>query len=180
MTDEEWTERLRAFDQCREAHARTLETFRAQVEAARRTLSRVVLQLSAERAAIGAPIVHKPRLMRSWRTRAQRPESRMQARAGRPRLREFTEDGERWSVWETIPAKPALFVTGEVDRGGRQGRSTGEVDRRAAGWLTFMAGAEKRRYSPVPVGWQNWSDDRLRHLLREAEAPVRGRRVRGW
>jgi hypothetical protein len=167
MTDEEWTERLRAFDQCREAHARTLDMFRAQVEAARRTLSRVVLQLSAECAAIGAPIVHRPRLMRSWRTRAQRPDSRKHARAGRPRLREFTEDGERWSVWETIPAKPALFVTGEVDR-------------RAAGWLTFMAGSEKRRYSPVPVGWQNWSDDRLRHLLREAEPPVRSRRVRGW
>jgi hypothetical protein len=167
MTDEEWTERLRAFDQCREAHARTLETFRAQVEAARRTLSRVVLQLEAEHAAIGAPIVHKPRLKRSWRARAPRPGLRRRARAGTSRLRELAADGERWSVWETIPAKSALFVVREVDRG-------------AAGWLTFMAGSEKRRYYPVPAGWQCWSDDRLRQLLREAQVPASRRRVPGW
>ncbi|HEV2734146.1 MAG TPA: hypothetical protein VGV85_04875 [Longimicrobiaceae bacterium] len=107
MTDQEWTERLRAFDRCREAHARTLDAFRAQVEAARRTLNRVVLQLEAERSAFGAPGVHKPRLKRSWRTRAPRPESRKHVRAGRARLREFTAEGECWTVWETIPAKSA-------------------------------------------------------------------------
>ncbi len=167
MTDKERTERLRAFDRCREAHALKLDSFRAQIEAARRTLGRVVLQLEAEGAALGRPGARRPK--RSWRARAPRPALRRRARAGRPRLREFAVDGERWSVWETIPAKSALFVVGEVDRGGRRG---------VAGWLTFMAGSEKRRYSPVPAGWQSWSEDRLRHLLRQAEVPAHGSRGR--
>jgi hypothetical protein len=94
MTDEEWIEYLRAFDQCREAHARTLAAFRAQVEATRRTLDRVALQLEAERSPSGAPRMHRPRLKRSWRARAPRPALRRRARAGRSGLREFAADGE--------------------------------------------------------------------------------------
>ena len=67
-------------------------------------------------------------------------------------LRVFIADGESWSVWETIPRRPLMA---------REGR--------AQGWLTFMVGHVKRRYAPVPDGWQDWSDDRLQVLLKQAK-----------
>ena len=67
-------------------------------------------------------------------------------------LRVFIADGESWSVWEPTPRRPTL-----ARERGTQGR------------LPFMAGEVKRRYAPVPNGWQDWSDDRLRLLLSEAK-----------
>lgn len=67
-------------------------------------------------------------------------------------MRLFTSDGETWTVWENVPRRPHLV---------REGRENG--------WLTFMAGRERRRYSPVPEGWEDWPDERLRLILQEAK-----------
>lgn len=82
MTDEDWAARLRALDRNREAHARMLDTFRAQLEAARRMLSRVIWQME-----------RKPRAQRRWSARAQRADLRWHAGRVGSRLRGPTPEG---------------------------------------------------------------------------------------
>ena len=125
MTEEEWIERLRAFDRCREAHARTLDEFRARVEAARRTLRGVMREMEAERAGLAWHVGHKPRLRRSWIARAPRPGSRKHARTAGAGMRELDR---RRRALERLGDRAGPFCPAR-DRGGRQGRSTGEVDR---------------------------------------------------
>lgn len=60
-------------------------------------------------------------------------------------------DGATWTVWAVDPRRPLLAKEG-----------------REHGWLTFMAGTVRRRFSPVPEGWEEWSDERLLLILREA------------
>jgi hypothetical protein len=40
---------------------------------------------------------------------------------------------------------------------------------RELGWLTFMDGEDKRRLSPIPDGWEGWSDAQLAALLVAAQ-----------
>jgi hypothetical protein len=68
MTDEDWAARLRAFDRQREAHARTLDAFRVQLDAARRMLRRVIWRMEREPCAPG-----------TWSARAQRAGPRRRA-----------------------------------------------------------------------------------------------------
>lgn len=41
------------------------------------------------------------------------------------------------------------------------------------GWLSFDSGAERRRLSPIPAGWQSMSDERLREACAQAEVASR-------
>ena len=71
-------------------------------------------------------------------------------------MREFSDAGCRWMVWETAPAA---------------GRGLADEYRR--GWLTFDNEVERRRLAPVPKGWATLADDRLALLLRVATRVVR-------
>ncbi len=72
-------------------------------------------------------------------------------------LREFKDrKGTEWLVWDVYPttdgdrmADPAsVFPHKEF----------------ADGWLCFESKWEKRRVTPVPVGWDKWSEERLDDL----------------
>jgi hypothetical protein len=113
-------------------------------------------------------------------------------------LREFFDaDGRTWQVWDTVPkssAENAIFaqsarILAEAesrqegrDGSGPEGRTPDAHARRAAaaalrrftegrelGWLTFMDGDDKRRLSPIPDGWEEWSDSQLAALLVRAQ-----------
>ncbi|HEU4564099.1 MAG TPA: hypothetical protein VFS05_05610 [Gemmatimonadaceae bacterium] len=100
-------------------------------------------------------------------------------------IREFTdESGRRWQVWATIPESPReerifeqsarlLAEARQRDPAAARGRRGAPAGRfspgREHGWLTFMAGDEKRRLSPVPEGWESASDAVLSRWLAEAE-----------
>jgi hypothetical protein len=75
-------------------------------------------------------------------------------------LREFVDElGKHWQVWSTHPAAAA---TEERVRAPLAG-----------GWLTFMAGKQRRRLIPIPAGWADAPDDDLRELLRASlDAPA--------
>lgn len=38
-----------------------------------------------------------------------------------------------------------------------------------AGWLVFDTRGERRRYGPIPPGWDRWDERELRSLLEEAD-----------
>ena len=99
-------------------------------------------------------------------------------------LREFTDAaGRTWQVWETVPETP------QEERAFRQNaRLLADAQRRAerptrpqrplggrfspgreVGWLTFMAGDEKRRLSPIPPRWAEATDSQLAAYLERAE-----------
>ena len=80
-------------------------------------------------------------------------------------LREFTDEhGRSWQVWSTFPSSSP----------------TGEDRVRAplaGGWLTFLAGKQRRRLVPVPAEWEQAADDDLREWLRAAEEAPAFRRL---
>ena len=99
-------------------------------------------------------------------------------------LREFTDTtGRVWQAWNTVPGNPheaVMFATSarllaESDR-----RVTGEYRNTPGGhvspgleqgWLTFQAGEDKRRLSPIPTDWATATDAELARYLERA-APV--------
>jgi hypothetical protein len=86
-------------------------------------------------------------------------------------LREFTdEEGRRWRAWDIVPDQmhPATrhedYMQGFLD-----------------GWLAFetLDGSERARLTPVPIRWEEGSEEQLRALLARAErAGPRPRRPR--
>jgi hypothetical protein len=77
-------------------------------------------------------------------------------------MREFRDDaGTIWQVWETVP-------------GGARAWSLSDDDPLRRGWLTFQAGAARRRLAPYPADWESLPDERLDALRRQA-APVPSR-----
>lgn len=81
-------------------------------------------------------------------------------------LRTFhNRDSREWMVWEVVPVQ--LEATTVVDR---------EVLR---GWLCFESGAEKRRLSPFPPGWQEMDEADLLQLWEDA-TPVAPTPARRW
>ena len=60
-------------------------------------------------------------------------------------------NGLEWQVWDVIPSK---FVGATLD----------------GGWLTFLAGEDKRRLAPVPLYWLSASEAELVTLLESAKA----------
>lgn len=107
-------------------------------------------------------------------------------------LKHFQDDeGTEWRVWDVVPQR----VRGGQERraverrlGGVTAYSGPErrmVDRRmkgaggtapayASGWLCFESPTEKRRLSPIPVGWDEAGEEDLRWLVgRAREVPKR-------
>jgi hypothetical protein len=68
--------------------------------------------------------------------------------------REFLDSAEiRWRVWATLPTVGKVLSKGFEH-----------------GWLTFESSAERRRLVPIPEGWEDFSDARIRNLLKTAAA----------
>ena len=91
--------------------------------------------------------------------------------------REFQDDkGRLWTVWEV---RPERVERREGDE--RRKRPRGSPDRRqqrlllavvggdlARGWLAFETRGERRRYTPIPEGWEGAADADLRAMWNEA------------
>ena len=76
-------------------------------------------------------------------------------------LREFKDEkGTDWLVWDVYPTNdgdrmadaPSVFPHREF----------------SDGWLCFESKYEKRRVTPVPVGWEEFSEARLSELCASA------------
>jgi hypothetical protein len=93
------------------------------------------------------------------------------------------EAGATWQVWEVRPARVERRMRerrlAQVPFGGPERRRG--TDRRlraeqriflgeelAQGWLAFHAGIEKRRYAPIPDGWQGMTQKELSRVCKEA------------
>ena len=73
-------------------------------------------------------------------------------------LREFTDKkGVEWLVWDVYP------TSGEGERY-PDPASVFPHREFADGWLCFESKWEKRRVTPVPLGWNDWSDEQLGDL----------------
>jgi len=112
-------------------------------------------------------------------------------------LREFTSaDQQTWQVWDTVPktatedvvfAQNAQMLARAEQRHAAEKSARGGVTAREVagaalrrftqgrehGWLTFMNGDQKRRFSPIPEGWEQWDEQRLADLLARAEPVAR-------
>jgi hypothetical protein len=73
-------------------------------------------------------------------------------------MRDFEDqNGTRWTVWDTVPAK-TTGLAGEYRRG----------------WLTFDNATERCRLAPFPADWADLSAERLTLLLRVAHTAAPG------
>ena len=100
--------------------------------------------------------------------------------------REFQDDkGRKWTVWEVRPDTRERRAGEE-----RRKRPRGSPDRRhqklllalvggdlARGWLAFETRGERRRYTPIPDGWTDATDDELRTIWQAAVAVPPPRRL---
>jgi hypothetical protein len=109
--------------------------------------------------------------------------------------RTFTDDLARlWNAWDVIPAWGERRTTDRrsrsepagprvVDRRGRDRRRVRGIrialpPRLARGWIAFECGDERRRIAPIPAGWEELPESRLRELWRDAEQlPPRRKRL---
>lgn len=82
------------------------------------------------------------------------------------------ERGTIWDIWDVLPGD---VLAGSYDR--RSGdrprsptpQSTPTVQPELEnGWLCFQSADERRRYTPIPAGWVDFSDSALRSLLQSA------------
>jgi len=94
------------------------------------------------------------------------------------------EQGIWWQVWDVLPddAERRLRERRKIHTPPTGQDNRGLLDRRrlapfrttvpselANGWLAFQSLAHKRRYWPIPPGWQELSDSELRALCRKAQ-----------
>ena len=97
-------------------------------------------------------------------------------------------DGAYWQAWDSQPTKverrmsgpdrrqpkPKYFAWGGTERRtGTDRRTTSQrritlVEGYGAGWLTFESLQEKRRLIPIPLRWDELSQDGLRELCERA------------
>lgn len=115
-------------------------------------------------------------------------------------LRTFKDPaGVEWQVWDVAPYGQKAPDRRKADRrGSSTQRYTGperrklpdrrrDPDRRSRartipapgveqGWLCFDSGADKRRLSPVPPGWEAFPEDKLYLLHRMAQAKLQARK----
>jgi hypothetical protein len=85
-------------------------------------------------------------------------------------LRQFTDNNGRvWEVWETRPATTLSSSLRERIRSLHNAPTAASMMQGLEqGWLTFRAGAEKRRLSPVPEKWDDASDEQLARWWKKA------------
>jgi len=85
--------------------------------------------------------------------------------------------GREWQVWETVPqGGSGQYATRLELSTDAQDRLSGRVrlpvsEGREHGWLTFAAGDDKRRLSPIPHGWADASDAQIAAYF-DAARPV--------
>jgi hypothetical protein len=79
-------------------------------------------------------------------------------------------DGRFWDLWE-IAAGGIRNAGSSYDRR-HSSRDSDESDPLATGWLCFESRGERRRFAPIPYGWELLSDDLLGFLLGISE-PVK-------
>lgn len=104
----------------------------------------------------------------------------------------YDERSRLWNAWDVIPhwgerrRRERRSASGSYDldrRLAERRRNRGELrialpPRLATGWLAFECGDERRRLAPIPEGWFELSEDRLRALWSAAELlPPRRRRL---
>jgi hypothetical protein len=97
--------------------------------------------------------------------------------------RQIMDDAQcLWDVWEVNPASVARKVTEErrSQPGARTPRKAMRIvvaDELREGWLTFQCETERRRITPIPLGWEAMTDDELLGLLARATPVARARSV---
>lgn len=87
-----------------------------------------------------------------------------------------------WDVWEVNPASVARKVTEErrSQPGVRVQRKEMRIvvaDELREGWLAFQCESERRRITPIPLGWEAMTDDELLGLLARATPVAHARSV---
>jgi hypothetical protein len=102
-------------------------------------------------------------------------------------LKHFQDDeGTEWRVWDVVPQRlrggqerraterrrgGVMAYSGPERRTGRDRRvmgAGGTAPAYASGWLCFESPTEKRRLSPIPVGWDDAGEEDLRWLVSRA------------
>jgi hypothetical protein len=102
-----------------------------------------------------------------------------------------TAAGVEWQVWNVVPGAWRRTITAGHERRSGDRRSPDPVlrysgperrraERRkthsvlgpelAGGWLIFKSGADRRRVTPIPPGWEKLSDTELERLCAAAFA----------
>ena len=77
-------------------------------------------------------------------------------------IRSFVDAlGVRWEVWEV---RPTISVDGSSAPGAHL------TEEMAGGWLAFQAHGRRRRFYPLPEGWEELSGPQLGILCRHAVA----------
>lgn len=92
------------------------------------------------------------------------------------------EQGIWWQVWDVLPddaerrlrerrkihTPPGQDQRDLIDRRTLAPFRTSVPSELANGWLAFQSLVHRRRYWPIPAGWQDFPDSELRALCREA------------
>jgi len=118
----------------------------------------IKIDVAADRARANTPEKGKPESKEGERTES--------ATMG---VREFTDDeGHPWRAWPVVPGLTRASSSGRQFLGDFQN-----------GWICFEGlGTSARRRLPYrQAGWENISDEELRHLVQQAiDAPIREKR----
>ena len=78
--------------------------------------------------------------------------------------RRIVDDDEQvWDVWEVTTSTSSRRILVQTDL--------------QAGWLAFQCGEKRRRLAPLPVGWNEMTDQALLALMATAN-PIQPRAVR--
>jgi hypothetical protein len=96
-------------------------------------------------------------------------------------FREFVDpDGRSWEAWEVRPIAIERRLNEDRRAVPRFAQDRRNADLQFAlhgslreGWLTFQHGDDRRRISPIPIGWTAVSEAELIAMLAEA-VPLRG------
>ena len=84
--------------------------------------------------------------------------------------------GRHWEIWAVNPADLGRFIydrrTFERTDGTEAAREVPAVHPELRdGWLCFQSAAERRRFAPIPPGWDELPESVLRVML-DVAAPV--------
>jgi len=71
-------------------------------------------------------------------------------------------DHRSWDIWEIGP--DSVLGAGSYDRR-HTARDANAPDFMLSGWLCFESNGDRRRFAPIPYGWEFLSDELLRFLL---------------